>query len=136
MDSSRTFGTNAAVGSPPPLLGPVRAGGAPPRPREEAGLTFRDVLRKNQPTGFSAHALARLRSRGIQLTVEEHSRLNDAFERVAAKGGREALFLMKHAQGEMTGLLVSVKNRVVITAVDEKSLRENVFTNIDSAAII
>lgn len=131
MDSSRTLGTNAAVGSPPPLLGPVRVGRS-----TEAGLTFRDILRKNQPTGFSAHALARLRSRSIQLTAEEHGRLNDAVERVAAKGGREALFLMKHSQGEMTGFLVSVKNRVVITAVDEKSLRENVFTNIDSAAII
>jgi flagellar operon protein len=131
MDSSRISGTNAAVGSPSLLRGPVRA-----QRSTEAGLTFRDVLRKNQPPGFSAHALARLRSRRIQLTAEELGRLNDAVERVAAKGGREALFVMKHHQGEMTGFLVSVKNRVVITAVDEKSLRENVFTNIDSAAII
>jgi hypothetical protein len=31
---------------------------------------------------------------------------------------------------------VSITNRTVITAVDPDSMRENVFTNIDSAAII
>jgi hypothetical protein len=34
------------------------------------------------------------------------------------------------------GMIVSIKNRTVITAVDSDSMRENVFTNIDSAAVI
>ena len=33
-------------------------------------------------------------------------------------------------------LVVSVKNRTVITAVDQESLKDNVFTNIDSAVIV
>jgi len=33
-------------------------------------------------------------------------------------------------------MVVSIKNRTVITAVDADSMKENVFTNIDSAAII
>jgi flagellar operon protein len=33
-------------------------------------------------------------------------------------------------------MVVSIKNRTVITAVDGDSMRENVFTNIDSAAIV
>jgi len=33
-------------------------------------------------------------------------------------------------------MIVSVKNRTVITAVDNDNLRENVFTNIDSAVIL
>jgi flagellar operon protein len=37
--------------------------------------------------------------------------------------------------GELA-LVVSVKNNTVITAVDGANLRENVFTNIDSAVII
>jgi len=32
-------------------------------------------------------------------------------------------------------LVVSVRNRTVITAVDKERLKENVFTNIDSAVI-
>ena len=33
-------------------------------------------------------------------------------------------------------LVVSIKNRTVITAVDKDHLKENVFTNIDSAVIV
>jgi len=33
-------------------------------------------------------------------------------------------------------MVVSVKNRTVITALDEASAKENIFTNIDSAAIL
>ena len=37
---------------------------------------------------------------------------------------------------DKAALVVSVKNRTVITAVDPASMRENVFTNIDSAVIV
>lgn len=33
-------------------------------------------------------------------------------------------------------MVVSIRNRVVITAVDGESMRDNLFTNIDSAAIL
>jgi flagellar operon protein len=57
--------------------------------------------------------------------------LQEAVGRARAKGARESLVLM----GELA-LVVSVKNNTVITAVDGANLRENVFTNIDSAVII
>ena len=37
---------------------------------------------------------------------------------------------------EDVALVVSVKNRTVITAVDRAQMKENVFTNIDSAVIV
>ncbi len=112
-----------------------------------AGAGFRDILRQTQdqsaaaavttvPLAFSAHAQARLQSRGIQFTPEELGRITNAVQNIASKGGREAVLLVKSAQGQQTGLLVSVKNRVVITAMDEASMREHIFTNIDSAAIV
>lgn len=138
MDSARTNSTNAPEGVTSKPLRDVAS--AVPIP---AGTPqFRDVLKQSQqaaqasPVAFSAHAQARLRSRNIQFTPDELNRINTAVNKVAAKGGREGLFLVKSAQGQQTGLLVSVKNRVVITAVDEASMRENVFTNIDSAAIV
>ena len=136
MDSARTNSTNALEGISPKKLRETSHSvpAAPGAPQ------FRDVLRQEvattTPVTFSAHAQARLRSRNIQFTPDELDRLNTAVDKVAAKGGREALFLIKSGQGQQTGLLVSVKNRVVITAVDEASMRENVFTNIDSAAIV
>jgi flagellar operon protein len=57
--------------------------------------------------------------------------LQEAVNRARAKGARESLVLM----GELA-LVVSVKNNTVITAVDGANMRENVFTNIDSAVII
>jgi flagellar operon protein len=139
MDSSRTPGTNSTDSVSPATS--VRNTVKSPQ-TTQSGVTFKDILRNNQapttvqPLNFSAHALARLRSRNIQFTPDELNRLNSAVDKVASKGGREALFVVKHAQGDLTGLLVSVKNRVVITAVDEKSLEASVFTNIDSAAIV
>ena len=139
MDSARTGGANAPDGIKP--TAPLRdvANTVSANPNIPA---FRDVLRQtqttdiNQPVTFSAHAQARLRSRNIQFSKDELDRINTAVNKVAAKGGKEALFLVKSAQGQQTGLLVSVKNRVVITAVDEASMKENVFTNIDSAAFV
>lgn len=94
---------------------------------------FESVLREKLSASelkFSGHALKRLQSRGISLTGEQMDRLVEAVNRVEAKGGRESLVLL-----DDVAMVVSVKNRTVITAVDREGLKENVFTNIDSAVI-
>ncbi len=80
---------------------------------------------------FSGHAQTRLASRNITLSGDDIARLGDAITRAAAKGARESLVLMDQA-----ALVVSVPNRTVITAVDKNALKENIFTNIDSAMIL
>lgn len=80
---------------------------------------------------FSGHAQTRLASRRITLSGEDMTKLGDAITRAAAKGARESLVLMDQA-----ALVVSVANRTVITAVDKGALKENIFTNIDSAMIL
>lgn len=79
---------------------------------------------------FSAHAEKRLASRGIAFSPEEMQNLSAAVDRAAAKGARESLILL----GD-TAFVVSVRNRTVITAIDGPNLKDNVFTNIDSAVI-
>jgi len=100
------------------------------------GTSFRDVLRQSEPLQgeplkFSAHAMQRLQSRNITLTPQDVEKMNSMADKAAAKGAKQSLFMM----GDV-GMVVSIKNRVVITAVDQDSMKENVFTNIDSAAII
>jgi flagellar operon protein len=80
---------------------------------------------------FSAHAQTRLASRQITLSADDITRLGAAMTRAAQKGARESLVLMDKA-----ALVVSVSNRTVITAVDKSALKENIFTNIDSAMIV
>lgn len=85
----------------------------------------------SEPLKFSAHAMARLQSRNISLTSEDVSRMNAMADKAAAKGAKNSLFIVRDV-----AMVVSIKNRTVITAVDSDSMKENVFTNIDSAAII
>lgn len=80
---------------------------------------------------FSGHAQTRLASRNISFSGEDITKLGNAITKAASKGARESLMLMDQA-----ALVVSVPNRTVITAVDKSSLKENIFTNIDSAMIL
>jgi flagellar operon protein len=80
---------------------------------------------------FSAHARERLQMRNVSLSADDLSRLSDAVDKAAAKGARESLLVMDNL-----ALIVSVTNRTVITALTGASMKENVFTNIDSAVIV
>jgi flagellar operon protein len=79
---------------------------------------------------FSAHAQTRLQSRQIALEAGHLDRLQGAVQRAASKGARDALVLM-----DDLAMVVSVVNRTVVTVVDRDNLKQNVFTNIDSAVI-
>jgi flagellar operon protein len=80
---------------------------------------------------FSAHAKARLSSRGIELSGEDILKMQQAVQKMSEKGAKESLILTDKA-----AFVVSVKNNTVITAVDRDSMKENVFTNIDSTMMI
>lgn len=80
---------------------------------------------------FSKHAQQRLQSRNIKLTEQDVNRIQNAVGQAREKGARDSLIIM-----DRLALVVSVKNNTVITAVDDESIRDNVFTNIDSAVII
>jgi flagellar operon protein len=84
-----------------------------------------------QPVKFSGHALERMAASGRKLNETQLKDLANAVDRAAQKGSRDALVLMQDL-----ALVVSVKNRTVITAVDGQRVKDNIFTNIDSAVII
>ncbi|HHY40755.1 MAG TPA: flagellar protein [Syntrophaceticus sp.] len=94
------------------------------------GISFEEIL-KQQSLKFSAHARERIARRKIPLDANQLQRLNSAVEKAAAKGAKDSLILMDNL-----ALIVSVKNRTVVTAIDENNIKGNVFTNIDSAVII
>ena len=81
---------------------------------------------------FSQHASQRLQTRNINLSNDQMNQLKSAVDKAAQKGARESLILMNND----LALVVSVTNRTVITAMDGSSIRDNVFTNIDSAVIV
>ncbi len=102
-----------------------------PAASDSFGKVLQDKVSQAGGVKFSAHALGRLQSRGIQLSQENLVRIGSAVERAEAKGARESLLVM-----DDLALIVSIANRTVITVMDGASMRENVFTNIDSAVFV
>jgi len=98
-----------------------------------AGASFQEVLQQkldHTSLKFSAHAQKRMMANGIRLSEHDMAKLTEAVDKVDAKGSRESLILIRDL-----AFVVSVKNRTVITAINHERLKDNVFTNIDSAVI-
>jgi flagellar operon protein len=64
------------------------------------------------------------------LSDQDRVRLDEAVTRAGEKGANQSLVLLDNL-----ALVVSVRNRVVITAMDDSKTSSGVFTNIDSAVI-
>jgi flagellar operon protein len=120
---------------PSPIQIPTQKPASSPKPSEAVeNSRFARVLDEKLPSQgvrFSQHAQDRLKARGISFSANDLQKLEGAVDTVARKGGRESLVMLGDA-----ALVVSVKNRTVVTAVDRESMKGNVFTNIDSAVVL
>ncbi len=105
------------------------------------GMSFEDVLKQqwqikeNSATDgslkFSKHAGERLRQRNITLSDEQIKRLQDGAKKAEEKGIIESLVIM-----DSLSFIVNTKSNMVITAMEQSSDADNVYTNIDGAVII
>lgn len=134
MTDNRIYYYSSPIPSTPPARKspgqPVVATGA-----EET--KFAAVLsQKMQGLKFSQHAQTRLKARHIQLSPADVTKLGRAVDLAEQKGARDTLVMLEQGPGRRVAFIVSVPNRTVITALDNASMRENVFTNIDSAVIV
>ena len=121
------------VGGAVPAPGAGGAGQAVAAPTQAPGRSFAEELREatgTQSLQFSKHAVERLQRRGIELDPSAMQRLGEGVARAAGKGSRDSLVLV-----DGTAFVVSVRNNTVITAVGPEHMKDNVFTNIDSAVI-
>jgi flagellar operon protein len=124
---------NPALVAPGPV-GPVQPS-APAKAADQAqapaGPSFGEVLASHTSAPrFSRHAVERLQQRGITLDQPTLGRLTDGVARAASKGSRDSVVFVDN-----TAYVVSVANNTVITAVGSEHMRQQVFTNIDSAVI-
>ena len=102
-------------------------------PAGAEGLPFDQILQQQaQPAAlrFSAHAQQRLSQASVELGPRALAQLEAAVDKAGQKGGRASLILL-----DDLAFVVSVQNRMVITAVDAHRMADNVFTKIDSVVI-
>jgi len=101
---------------------------------EIRGKSFDEVLnglsQKSEIT-FSKHAGQRIAEREIEVTDRDLERLGEAVKRAGEKGVRNTLVLM-----DRNAFIVNVPSGTVITAMGEKDISQNVFTQIDGAVIL
>lgn len=106
------------------------------RPSTISGPLFNQVLAEQikepdtERITFSNHALQRLKKRNISFGPQDLERLNDALSKLQSKGAKESLVLM-----DEVALIVGIKHKTVITAMDRSSMKGSIVTNIDSAII-
>ncbi|MBC8204196.1 hypothetical protein ISS30_10410 [bacterium] len=107
---------------------------AVPQTSQPGAPNFADVLQDMLSTPdiiFSAHAVSRLIDRNITLNQEQIDRIRGGVGKAEAKGANDSLVLLNDL-----AFVVSIKNHTVITAMSGPGLKDNVFTNIDSAVIV
>lgn len=80
---------------------------------------------------FTKHADARLSQRDIRLTDEQMTRLEEGTKKASDKGIKESLVLV-----DDLAFIVNTDKKMVITAIDQNSSEDNIYTNIDGAVII
>lgn len=90
-----------------------------------------NINRNNAKIKFSKHATERLVDRNINISKNQMTRLEKAFDKAEIKGVRDALILIDNK-----GFIANINSKTIITTINEEQLKESVFTNIDGAVII
>lgn len=98
----------------------------------DSGVSFQQILQQEiNGVKFSQHAQQRMKLRNIQMSAQQIQKINGGLEKISQKGAKESLMVM----GDLA-MIVNIPHKTVITVMDGQSMKENVFTNIDSAIIL
>ncbi|EXG83383.1 flagellar operon protein [Clostridium sp. ASBs410] len=101
----------------------------------ECGNSFGDVLKKRigsqDELQFSRHATERVNQRGIEMSEPFLADLRSAVEKARSKGAKDVVII-----SEKGAFIVNVPNNTVVTTISGSELKENIFTNIDSAILL
>ncbi len=95
-----------------------------------AGMMQQEIQKENG-VQFSKHAEMRIQQRGIEVSADMMNSLNQAVEKARAKGAKDTVIIS--SQG---AFIVNVPNNIVVTTMTEQEMKNNIFTNIDSAVLM
>ncbi|MBE7719520.1 TIGR02530 family flagellar biosynthesis protein [Lacrimispora indolis] len=101
----------------------------------QCGSSFGDVLKSRigskDELQFSRHAAERVNQRGIEMSEPFLNDLQSAVEKARSKGAKDVVII-----SEKGAFIVNVPNNTVVTTMSGSEMKENIFTNIDSAILL
>jgi flagellar operon protein len=112
---------------------PANAPGAKTEKRQTSD-SFKKIFQRAVETEgikFSKHARDRIVARGIELDNKDVARIAEAVRQLDEKGGKTSLLFLRN-----TTFLTNVKEKTIITALDNANEGRKVFTQIDSAVLV
>lgn len=105
------------------------------RPNNIVTESFESILQhklqQKQEIKFSKHANMRLDARNIELSTEQIEKIENGIKKAEEKGIKETLMLIDNI-----ALVINIKNKTVLTALDQQETKSYVFTNIDGAVLL
>jgi len=99
--------------------------------KRKTEIDFEELLNSEKKLKFSSHAQKRMESRNITINADEMRKIEDGVAKLRNKGCQDSVILSNER-----AYVISIKNNTVVTIVDEASLKDNVFTNIDSMTLV
>lgn len=90
-----------------------------------------EKLEKSESLQFSKHSKERIQQRGINVTDSLIEQLNTAADSARLKGAKDVVMI-----GREAAFIVNIPNNVVVTAMNGNEMKNNIFTNIDSAVLL
>jgi len=95
------------------------------------GALLQNAMEEGGKVRFSKHAAARVEQRGIEVTDSLLRDLNQAVGKAREKGAKDVAVI-----GRQGAFIVNIPNNVVVTTMTSQEMKQNIFTNIDSAVLI
>ena len=89
------------------------------------------AMQTNEGLTISKHAKERLEQRGIYINEARWEQISNKVKEAKKMGVKDSLVLLENA-----ALIVSAKNETVITAMDRKEARTQIFTNINGTILM
>ncbi|MDC3414132.1 flagellar protein [Aquibacillus sp. 3ASR75-11] len=99
--------------------------------QQQGGSTFSDVLAEVQDLKISKHAKQRLVERNIKIDSTQWMEISKKIDEASQKGITDSLVVTKDA-----ALLVSAKNKTIVTALDRGEASSKIFTNINGTILL
>ncbi len=101
--------------------------------KKDCNSGFSEELKVQAYEGLklSRHARQRISSREINISAGELESIGKAVQKANDKGINDSLIMFKD-----TALIVSIRNKTIITAMKKDSLKDNVITNVDGVVMM